>query len=91
MTALYPHLGGAGVMYHECIRCNPNWHGYAQCNTVLADIGGLMMNGLIFTWVLLLLLFVFSKCEYQCALVCWFVLIGDAPDPNMGMWVVEPE
>ncbi|KAJ7692006.1 hypothetical protein B0H16DRAFT_1222483, partial [Mycena metata] len=28
---------------------------------------------------------------YQCALVHWFIPVGDAPDPDTGMWVVEPE
>ncbi|KAJ7656592.1 hypothetical protein B0H14DRAFT_3078358 [Mycena olivaceomarginata] len=78
-------------MYRERIRCNPNWHGYARRDTVLADIGGPVMNGLISARVLLLLSFVFSEREYQCALVRWFVPIGDAPDPDTGMWVVEPE
>lgn len=78
-------------MYRERIRCNPNWHGYARRDTVLADIGGPVMNGLISARVLLLLSFVFSEREYQCALVHWFVPIGDAPDPDTGMWVVEPE
>ncbi|KAG1775760.1 hypothetical protein EV702DRAFT_972514, partial [Suillus placidus] len=27
---------------------------------------------------------------YECAVVCWFNIIGDAPDEDTGMWVVQP-
>ncbi|KAG2111810.1 hypothetical protein BD769DRAFT_1357774, partial [Suillus cothurnatus] len=27
---------------------------------------------------------------YPCAVVCWFNTIGDLPDEDTGMWVVQP-
>ncbi|KAJ7491526.1 hypothetical protein B0H11DRAFT_2398839 [Mycena galericulata] len=69
-------LCGAGGMYSERIRSNPNWHGYPRRDTVLIDVGAPAMGGLVVG---------------RCALVRWFVPIGDSPDPDTGMWVVEPE
>jgi len=39
------------------------------------------------------LLFSFSDAgvTYPCALVHWFVRVGDTPDEDTGMWIVEPE
>ncbi|KAJ6475417.1 hypothetical protein C8R45DRAFT_935050 [Mycena sanguinolenta] len=47
--------------------------------------------GLVIGQVFLVLSFVFGDEEYQCALVHWFVPEGDVPDPDTGMWVVEPD
>ncbi|KAJ7483082.1 hypothetical protein B0H11DRAFT_1205027 [Mycena galericulata] len=84
-------LGGAGGMYRERIRSNPNWHGYPRRDTVLIDIGGPIMGGLIIGRVMLFLSFAFGGEDYQCALVHWIVPVGDTSDPDTGMWVVEPE
>ncbi|KAJ7439253.1 hypothetical protein B0H11DRAFT_2254004 [Mycena galericulata] len=69
-------LGGAGGMYREHIQSNPNWHGYARRDTVLVDVGAPVMRGLVIG---------------RCALVNWLVPVGDTPDPDTGMWVVELE
>ncbi|KAF8203408.1 hypothetical protein K438DRAFT_1964892 [Mycena galopus ATCC 62051] len=84
-------LGGAGGMYREHIRSNPNWHGYARCDTILIDVGSPTMGGLVIGRVHLFFSFVFAERSYECALVNWLVPVGDAPDPDTGMWVVEPE
>ncbi|KAJ7884272.1 hypothetical protein B0H13DRAFT_2537445 [Mycena leptocephala] len=84
-------LCGAGGMYSERIRPNPNWHGYPRRDTVLIDADGPVMRGLVIGRVLLFFSFTFSNKEHQCALVHWLVPVGDAPDPDTGMWVVEPE
>ncbi|KAJ7939434.1 hypothetical protein B0H13DRAFT_2648517 [Mycena leptocephala] len=84
-------LGGAGGMYRERIRSNPSWHGYVRRDTVLVDVGGPVMNGLVIGRAMLFFSFVFGQKEYQCALVHWIVPVGDTPDPDTGMWVVEPE
>ncbi|KAJ7035186.1 hypothetical protein C8F04DRAFT_1099352 [Mycena alexandri] len=68
-----------------------NWHGYARRDTVLIDVNGPIMRGLVIGRVLLFFSFTFSDRDYKCALVRWFVPVGDAPDPDTGMWVVEPE
>ncbi|KAJ7234268.1 hypothetical protein C8J57DRAFT_1453129 [Mycena rebaudengoi] len=84
-------LGGAGGMYRERIRSNPHWHGYARRDTVLIDVGGPVMGGIIIGRVRLFFSFVFQGQDYECALVNWLVPVGVAPDPDTGMWVVEPE
>ncbi|KAJ7635036.1 hypothetical protein FB45DRAFT_989651 [Roridomyces roridus] len=84
-------LCGAGGMYSELIRANPNWHGYARHDTVFVAVGGPAMAGLVVGRVLLFFAFHYAGKDYQCALVHWFVPVGDTPDPDTGMWVVKPE
>ncbi|KAJ7017981.1 hypothetical protein C8F04DRAFT_978203, partial [Mycena alexandri] len=84
-------LGGAGGMRMEQIRANPDWHGYERRDTVLVDVDGPVMRGLVVGRVYLFFSFAFAEHDYEFALVRWFVPVGDAPDPNTGRWVVEPE
>jgi hypothetical protein len=49
------------------------------------------MKGLVIGRVMLFFSFTFGDKEYQCALVHWIVPVGETPDPDTGMWVVEPE
>ncbi|KAJ7238115.1 hypothetical protein B0H12DRAFT_1204309 [Mycena haematopus] len=84
-------LGGAGGMYREHIRSNPNWHGYPRRDTVLVDVGSPVMRGLVIGRVLLFFAFDFAEHIYECALVNWFVPVGNGPDPDTGMWTVERE
>ncbi|KAJ7482439.1 hypothetical protein FB451DRAFT_1170305 [Mycena latifolia] len=84
-------LGGAGGMYHERIRANPNWRGYPRRDTVLVDVGAPVMHGIVIGRVLLFFSFVFAERVFECALVNWLVPVGDAPDPDTGIWVVELE
>ncbi|KAJ7678407.1 hypothetical protein B0H17DRAFT_1206862 [Mycena rosella] len=49
------------------------------------------MRGLLIGRVLLFFSFTFSDTDYECALVRWFVPVGDSPDPDTGIWVVQPE
>ncbi|KAJ7205174.1 hypothetical protein GGX14DRAFT_644927 [Mycena pura] len=84
-------LGGAGGMYREHIRSNPNWHGYPRRDTVLVDVGGPVMRGLVVGRALLFFSFAFADRSFECALVNWFVPVRDVPDPDTGMWVVKLE
>ncbi|KAJ7203848.1 hypothetical protein GGX14DRAFT_698923 [Mycena pura] len=84
-------LGGAGGMYRERIRSNPHWHGYARHDTVLINVGGPVMGGLLIGRVYLFFSFTFNDNDYQCALISWLIPVGNVPDPDTGMWVVEPE
>ncbi|KAJ6617037.1 hypothetical protein B0H10DRAFT_1948719 [Mycena sp. CBHHK59/15] len=84
-------LGGTGGMYCERIRSNPNWHGYACRDTVLIDVAADAMRGLVIGRIQLFFSFAFRDQSYECALVHWLVPVGDAPDPDTGMWVVQPE
>ncbi|KAJ6460102.1 hypothetical protein DFH09DRAFT_960259, partial [Mycena vulgaris] len=84
-------LGGAGGMYHERIRSNPNWHGYPRRDTVLVDVGAPVMGGIVIGRVQLFFSFTFTDKPFECALVNWMVPVGNTPDPDTGMWVVELE
>ncbi|KAF8217294.1 hypothetical protein K438DRAFT_1914649 [Mycena galopus ATCC 62051] len=81
----YPHmlLELAAHIHHPQlphIQLNPNWHGYARRDTILIDVGSPTMGGLVIGRVHLFFSFVFAERSYEYA-----------PDPDTGMWVVEPE
>ncbi|KAJ6603986.1 hypothetical protein B0H10DRAFT_1922983 [Mycena sp. CBHHK59/15] len=78
-------------MYRERIRSNTNWHGYPRRDTVLIDVDSPVMGGIVVGRVHLFFSFSFRDEDYRCALINWLVPVGDAPDPDTGMWVVEPE
>ncbi|KAF7359961.1 hypothetical protein MVEN_00723000 [Mycena venus] len=84
-------LGGAGGMYRERIRSNPRWHGYARRDTLLVDVGAPVMQGFVVGRALLFFSFIFAERVFECALINWLVPVGNAPDPDTGMWVVELE
>lgn len=86
-------LCGAGGMYRERIHSNPDWRGeYARRDTMFvetnADLDG--MRGMAIGRALLFFSFTFHDRYYPCALVHWLVP-GDAPDEDTGLWVVQPE
>lgn len=86
-------LCGAGGMYRERIRSNPNWQGeYARRDTVFvqtnAELDG--MPGMAIARALLFFSFRFNNIYYPCVLVSWLVT-GDEPDDDTGLWVVQPE
>jgi hypothetical protein len=49
------------------------------------------MRGMDVVHILLLFSFNFSGTTYPCALVRWFTIMGDEPDEDTGMWIVQPE
>src|ERR1700678_6428 len=49
------------------------------------------MHSLDVVRIFLFFSFAFEGTTYPCALVHWFRLIGDEPDEDTGMWIVEPE
>jgi len=49
------------------------------------------MRSLSVACVLVFLSFSLNNQDYQCAIIHWFSCIGLEPDPDTGMWVVEPE
>jgi hypothetical protein len=52
---------------------------------------GLVMSNLLIARVLLFFSFTLNGELHQCALVHWFSISGDQPDPDNGMWVVTPD
>lgn len=84
-------LCGAGGMYRERIRSNPNWRGeYARHDTVFVQTGLGRMSGMAIGRVFLFFSFTFDNVRYPCALISWLVP-GDEPDEDTGLWVVQPE
>jgi len=86
-------LCGAGGMYQERIRSNPNWREeYARYDTVFieADAGQGGMGGMVIGRVQLFFSFSLNGTRYPCALVKWLIP-GDEPDEDTGMWVVRPQ
>nr|GAT57072.1 predicted protein [Mycena chlorophos] len=82
----------AGVL-HERIRAVRSWRGAEpryDCVFVSGDDAP-GFRGSIAARVLLFMSFKVGRTEYPCALVTWFSAIGDAPCPDIGMWMVEPD
>ncbi|TRM57413.1 hypothetical protein BD626DRAFT_551157 [Schizophyllum amplum] len=72
---------GAGGMHREHIRSVQSWRGGAprrDCIFMSHDESQPGFRGL-------------HHIEYPCALVTWFTVIGDAPCPDTGLWMVEPD
>ncbi|KAI0362819.1 hypothetical protein OH77DRAFT_1442803 [Trametes cingulata] len=87
-------LAGVGGMHQEMIRCAPRWYGARpRYDTVLVqtnpDAPGML--GMTVARVRAFLSFTHDYLRYNCALVEWFELDGDEPDPVTGMWIVKPE
>jgi hypothetical protein len=86
-------LCGAGGMYQERIRSNPNWREeHGRYDTVLVEIDSDLvgMPGMVIGRVRLFFSFVSGGRRYPCALVEWFTPDNE-PDSDTGMWVVRPE
>ncbi|KAJ7221252.1 hypothetical protein GGX14DRAFT_669179 [Mycena pura] len=87
-------LCGAGGMYRERVRANPNWHGqYPRYDTafIVIDPEAAGMRGMVIGRTLLFFSFTYLDTHHSCALVHWHTRVGNAPDDDTGMWVVAPE
>jgi len=49
------------------------------------------MSNFLIARVLMFFSFMINGELHQCALVHWFSVSGDQPDPDNGMWVVTPD
>ena len=88
----------AAGMFHETIRATPSWNRGEipgpRYNCVLISNGESTessMSGLLVARVLLFFSFVLNGEHHKCALVHWFSIFGEQPDPDNGMWVVTPD
>ncbi|EIW84722.1 hypothetical protein CONPUDRAFT_47063 [Coniophora puteana RWD-64-598 SS2] len=85
---------GAGGMRREWIRSHPHWRNqYARRDTVLIEVDSEQpgMRGMMVGRVYLFFSLQYDGILYPCALIHWFVTLGNRPDPSTGMWVVRPE
>ena len=87
------HSGIYGML-KQCIRSTPKWRQgppHHDCIFIKRDIELEGMCGLHVAQVLLFLSFTSNHIVYPCALVQWFVIVGDGPCGETGMWIVKPE
>lgn len=87
------HCGVQG-MRRERIRAVSRWHGgpgRQDCVYLTKDSSLPGFRGLYVVRVHAFLSFEWRHTTYPCALVSWFLPIGDSPCPDTGMWMVRPE
>ena len=89
-------ISGVGGMRRERIRAVTSWYNrspWHDCAFVQTDSDPTLrgMRGLDIARIRLFFSFHYDKTFYPCALVHWYSHIGDGPDENTGMWVVEPD
>ncbi|KAH9162301.1 hypothetical protein EDB89DRAFT_2079825 [Lactarius sanguifluus] len=85
---------GIRGMCSECIRCNPCWRkrtprfdtAFVKRDPRLPGVRGFNVVRLR-----ALFSFVWEDKYYPCALIRWFVHVGDVPDEVTGLWVVQPD
>ena len=78
----------------EHIHTVSTWrHGRPQYNSILVNTDELQqgMCGINVAHAKLFFSVTMNRIKYPCALIHWYSLVGDSPDKNMGMWVVEPD
>ena len=79
-------------MHHEWIHAAPSWQkGTPQYDTILVEMGPDYngMQGTDVAQVKLFLSFCYDGTEYRCVSEDWFSCVGDSPDEDTGMWVIE--
>ena len=87
-------ISGVGGMRRERIHAVESWRkGPARYDTILVNTDSSMkgMRGLDVARVRLFFSFSHDGTEYPCALVQWFLRMGNSPDNLTGMWVVEQD
>lgn len=85
---------GIGGMHRQRIRAMPSWrnsHGRYDCMFLEKDPTLPGFRGLHVVQVRLFFSFKHNRKTYPCALIQWFVPIGDHPCEDTGMWMVEPD
>ncbi|KAI9439187.1 hypothetical protein H4582DRAFT_2111330 [Lactarius indigo] len=85
---------GLQGMRSECIRCNPRWRKQTpQFDTAFVERDPTLPGARGFDVVRLraLFSFIWRDIYYPCALIRWFIHVGDKPDEVTGLWVVQPD
>jgi hypothetical protein len=81
-------------MRREWIRASPSWRNGPpryDCVFLNTDPTAEGMRGLDVARVLLFFSFEYDSTTYPCALVRWLSRVGDGPDEDTGMWMVQPD
>lgn len=81
-------------MRKEIIRATPSWRsGPARYDTVYVTTGDAPGGfcGLHVARVKLFFSFRHAGSDFSCALVHWFKAVGNRPDADTGMWIIEPQ
>ena len=87
-------LSGSKGLHQHYIRCVPQWRGgpgRRDCVFAEKDAARPGTGGLHVAQALLLFQFAYMGKTYPCALVRWFLPVGDHPCPRTGMWMVKPQ
>jgi hypothetical protein len=85
---------GPRSMWREHIRAIPNWRkGHPQYDCIFVNVQPelLGMRGLEVARVFLFFSFSHGAILYPCALIQWFSVIGNVPEEDTGLWMVEPD
>lgn len=87
-------LSGIGGMRRERIRAAPHWcKGPARYDCAFAEADSELpgFRGMHAAHILLFMSLRHENISYPCALVTWFLAVGDEPDAATGMWKVVPD
>jgi hypothetical protein len=87
-------LSGIGGMRREHIRVVQSWRkgpSRYDCVFVVTDEMAEGMRSLDVARVRLFFSFTYAGTSYPCALVHWYSRVGDSPDEDTGLWMVEPD
>ncbi|KAJ3511752.1 hypothetical protein NMY22_g15551 [Coprinellus aureogranulatus] len=87
-------LCGVRGMRREWLRCTPNWRKTGprrDCVYLVQDDTKPGFRGLNVVRLKALLSFSYEGTDYPCAVVEWFKKVGRSPDPDTGMWIVQPD
>jgi hypothetical protein len=62
----------------------------SESDSLAEDVLEQGFRDLIIVRVYLLFSFQLDNINYPCALVHWFNTYGEEPDPDTGMWIIQP-
>jgi len=85
---------GPRSMRREYIHATPNWrNSHARYDCIFVNMWPELdgMQGLEVTRVFLFFSMTHRTKSYPCALVQWFSIVGDEPEEETGLWIVEPD
>jgi hypothetical protein len=85
---------GIRSMRREQIRAAPSWRYDApryDCAFVSSGSEDDPLQGLNVCRIFLFFTFVHKNILYPCALIQWYSFVGNEPDEDTGMWMVEPD